>query len=74
MDLLHEWLAPTMTREIGALMQLKTGASDMSHSADGVTYSDDGSNLRASCSKPGVVQITKVRILYSELSTITTLI
>ncbi len=66
MDLLREWLAPTMTREIGAMMHLRAGTFDMSHSANGVTYSDDGSNLRASSSKPGVVQITKVRAALSQ--------
>lgn len=62
MDLLREWLAPTMIREIGAMMQLGDGASDRCGPANGITYSDDGSNLRARFSKPGMVQITKVSL------------
>ena len=65
MDVLREWLAPTMIREIGAMMQSRTGASNWSHLPDGNTYSDDGSNLRARSSKSGVVQITKVRRQFS---------
>ena len=68
MDVLREWLAPTMIREIGAMMQSITGASGSSDPPDGNTYSDDGSNLRARSFKPGVVQITKVRILFSKRS------
>ena len=63
MDVLREWLAPTMIREIGAMMQSRTGASDWSNPIDGNPYSDDGSNLRARSSRSGVVQITKVRII-----------
>ena len=65
MDLLREWLAPTMAREIGAMMQFGAGASDKSDWAHRMTYSDDGSNLRARSSKPSVVQITKVKTLSS---------
>lgn len=64
MDILSNWLAPTIIRELGAVLKWKGGTSNVSQSLDNVIYEDDGSNLRVKFSpsnpRPGVVQITKV--------------
>lgn len=64
MDILKEWLKSTIIRELSdGLGWLESGAADSpSTSATKIShFEDDGSNLRAKVSKPGVVQITKVR-------------
>jgi hypothetical protein len=63
MDILKEWLKSTIIRELSdGLSWLESCAAD-SHSNSPTRsshFEDDGGNLRAKVSKPGVVQITKV--------------
>lgn len=60
MDLLKEWLIPTVAHELSAAVQWRERTPSHIRLSDNGQYEDDGSNLRARSSKPGVVQITKV--------------
>ena len=61
MDLLKDWLAPTIQNELSQALQWKERGSGQELSSRlGAGYSDDGSNLRVKSSKNGVVQISKV--------------
>ena len=63
MDLLQDWLAPTIQRELSQALQWKEDGPNAPQLAAGEAgYSDDGSNLRVQSSKKGVVQISKVRL------------
>ena len=61
MDLLKDWLAPTIQHELSQALQWKErGSGQEQPSGTKAGYSDDGSNLRVQSSKNGVVQISKV--------------
>lgn len=60
MNLLKDWLAPTIQHELSQALQWKEGGPDAAQLVGDVGYSDDGSNLRVHSSKNGVVQISKV--------------
>lgn len=60
MDLLKEWLGSTVARELNAALQWRERTPTQVRLSDNGQYEDDGSNLRAKSSKPGVVQIMKV--------------
>lgn len=62
MDIVEAWLSATIQRDLSeAIDELSTESPGLS----GHPYEDDGSNLRVTASKPGVVQIIKVRLFYS---------
>ena len=61
MDLLKDWLAPTIQHELFQALQWKEGGPNLQQLVEEKAgYSDDGSNLRVQSSKNGVVQISKV--------------
>ena len=65
MDLLHDWLAPTIENELAAALKWKekeTSRQQTVRDTGSLVYKDDGSNLRVTSTKDGVVQIIKVRI------------
>lgn len=64
MDLLKDWLAPTIEHELSQALQWKQGGPDVTQLVGGKAgYSDDGSNLRIQSSREGVVQISKVQLM-----------
>ncbi|MCJ1467164.1 hypothetical protein MMC07_005786 [Pseudocyphellaria aurata] len=60
MDLLKVWLDPMVARELNAAVQWRERTPIHIRLSENGLYEDDGSNLRAKSSKPGVVQITKL--------------
>lgn len=60
MDLLKEWLGSTVARELSGAVQWRERTPTDIRLSDNGQYEDDGSNLRAKSSKPGVVQIMKL--------------
>ena len=65
MDLLRDWLAPTIQHELSQALQWKEKEPGQhGPSRPPVGYSDDGSNLRVQSSENGVVQISKVTVVH----------
>lgn len=63
MDLLKDWLGTTIEEELGKVLRWKQTKADGVNSpgqSENLPYRDDGSNLRVTSSKTGVVQIIKV--------------
>lgn len=64
MELLHEWLGPTVEQELGEVLEWR-GKSEVNRSQltgqiGDLTFDDDGSNLRIRSAKKQVVQLIKV--------------
>ena len=59
MDLLKNWLSSTVEQELNVVLEKAKASGEISTARD-VSYEDDGSNLRVTSSKSGVIQIIKV--------------
>ena len=65
MELLKDWLGPTVERELGEVLEWKGNGPNRSQSDREIrdpTFEDDGSNLRVKPLKFEVVQIIKVKM------------
>ena len=60
MDVLQEWLSSTIQKDLGKVLEHATQQAQLINRQEKCFYEDDGSNLRSKCSKPGLVQISKV--------------
>ncbi len=61
MDLMKNWLGPTVEQHLEGALQWKKRGSPTARSSDEVLYEDDGSNLRVWVEKVGHLQILEVR-------------
>lgn len=65
MDLLCEWLGPTVEQELGEVLawlaKSDRNRSQLAGKVGHTAFDDDGSNLRIRSAKKPVVQIIKVR-------------
>ena len=69
MDLLKDWLGPTIERELGEVLEWRDNESNRHQSigkVGAITFEDDGSNLRVKSTKREVVQISKVWVLSTQ--------
>ena len=65
MDLLEDWLAPTIQRELKEALKWKRESLNEENDRDTAEkYNDDGSNLRVHIREPVVVQICQVTVSY----------
>lgn len=64
MDLLREWLGPTVEQQLGEVLEWRSKSeanrSQLAGKIGHITFDDDGSNLRIRSAKKPVVQIIKV--------------
>ncbi len=64
MDLLREWLGPTIEQELGEVLRWQgmseANRSQLTGQVGDLLFDDDGSNLRIRSAKKQVVQIIKV--------------
>ena len=59
MDLLKNWLSSTVEQELVTVLEKAKAFGDL-NTAQGIPYEDDGSNIRVTSSKTGIIQIIKV--------------
>ena len=60
MDLLRDWLGPTIEQQLERVLHWKEQGSAGFPNSEKVTYEDDESNLRVRLKKVGSLQIVKV--------------
>lgn len=60
MDLMRDWLGPTIEQQLGRVLHCIEQGSAGSPSSEKVPYEDDGSNMRVRSKKVGYLQILKV--------------
>lgn len=68
-DLLRPWLGRTIGQELGEVLQrwskCEANGSQGTGQVEGLSFEDDGSNLRIRSPRPRVVQIIKVKRMAS---------